>query len=62
MIVFPRAGVHRAATQANDDGQMLDADGALVFAGAAGGALEVGVMELNLPIRVSGEAGPNSLR
>ena len=40
--VFPRAGVYRAAAQADDDGQMLDADRALELAGAAGGALEGG--------------------
>ena len=41
VFVLPRTGVHRAAAQANDDGEMLDANGALVFAGAAGGALEI---------------------
>ena len=42
VIVFPRAGVDRAAAQADDDGEMLDADRALEFACAAGGALEGG--------------------
>ena len=40
VIVFPLAGVHRAAPQPDDDGQMLDAHRALELAGAAGGALE----------------------
>ena len=40
--VLPRAGVGGAAAQADDDGQVLDADRALEFAGAAGGALEGG--------------------
>ena len=44
VIVFPCAGVHGAAPQADDDGQMLDADRALEFAGAAGGALEGGFL------------------
>ncbi len=41
--VLPRAGVGGAAAQADDDGQVLDADRALVLAGAAGGALEGGL-------------------
>ena len=40
VIVFPLAGVHRAAAQADDHRQMLYADRTLEFAGAAGGALE----------------------
>ena len=40
MLVFPCAGVDRAATQADEDGQVLDADGALELAGAACGALK----------------------
>ena len=40
VIVFPLAGVHRAAPQPDDDGQVLDAHRALKLAGAAGGALE----------------------
>ncbi len=42
MLVFPGAGVDGSAAQADDDGEMLDADGALEFAGSAGGALEGG--------------------
>ncbi len=42
MVIFPCAGVHRAAAQTDDDRKMFDADGALVFAGPAGGALEIG--------------------
>src|SRR5665213_2515225 len=38
--VFPRASVGRAAPQANDYGQMLNADWALILAAPAGGALE----------------------
>jgi hypothetical protein len=38
--VFPLARVYRSAAKSDDDGQVLDADGALVFAGAAGGALK----------------------
>jgi hypothetical protein len=41
MIVFPRPRVHSTPAQANDDGQVLNADRALVFARAAGGALEI---------------------
>ena len=37
--VLPGAGVGGAAAQADEDGQVLDADGALVLARAAGGAL-----------------------
>ena len=48
VIVFPSAGVHRAAAQADDDGQMLNADRALEFAGAAGGALERGFLRVVL--------------
>ena len=44
MIVFPRACVDRAATEANDHGQVLDTDRALVFAGAAGCALKDGFL------------------
>ena len=40
VLVLPLAGVHRAAAQADDDGHVLDADGALEFAGSAGGALK----------------------
>ena len=36
--IFPGAGVRGASAQADDDGHMLDADRALEFAGAAGGA------------------------
>ena len=36
--VFPRAGVGGAAAQPDDDGQVLDADGTLELARAAGGA------------------------
>jgi hypothetical protein len=39
-IVFPLAGVDRAAAQPHDHGQVLDADRTLKLAGAAGGALE----------------------
>ena len=46
MIVFPRAGVDRAAAQADEDGQVLDADRALEFACAAGGALEGGFLRV----------------
>ena len=42
VVVLPGAGVGRAAAQADDDGHVLDADRALVLAGAAGGALEGG--------------------
>ena len=42
MFVFPSAGVHRAAAEADDDGEVFDTDRALVLACAAGGALEVG--------------------
>jgi hypothetical protein len=41
---FPLAGVGCAAAQADDDGDVLDADGALEFAGSAGGALEGGFL------------------
>ncbi len=44
IVVFPCAGVDRAAAQADQDGQMLDADRALELAGAAGGALEDGFL------------------
>ena len=44
VVVFPLAGVDRPAAQADDDGQMFDADGALEFAGSAGGALESGFL------------------
>ena len=44
VVVLPLAGVHRAAPQAHDDRQMLDAHRALKFAGAAGGALERGFL------------------
>src|SRR5579884_57951 len=44
VVVLPLAGVHRAAPQANDYGQVLDADRALVFAASAGGALERGLL------------------
>ena len=44
VIVFPLAGVHRAAPQADDHRQMLDANRTLKFAGAAGGALEGGFL------------------
>ncbi len=40
VIVFPCAGVHRAAAQADEDRQVLDAHGALELACTAGGALE----------------------
>ena len=40
VVVFPRAGVHRAAAQPDHDGQVLDAHRALELARAAGGALE----------------------
>ena len=43
--VFPGAGVGGAAAQADDDGQVLDADRALVLARAAGGAFEGGFQE-----------------
>ena len=43
--VFPRAGVGGAAAQADDDGQVLDADRALELAGAAGGAFVGGFQE-----------------
>ena len=48
VVVLPVAGVHRAAPQADDDGQMLDADRALEFARAAGGALERGFLRVVL--------------
>ena len=41
--VLPGAGVGCAAAQADEDGEVLDADGALEFAGAAGGAGEDGL-------------------
>ncbi len=44
VVVFPCAGVDRAAAQADEDGQVLDADRALELAGAAGGALEDGFL------------------
>ncbi len=44
VVVFPCAGVDRAAAQADEDGQVLDADGALELACAAGGALEDGLL------------------
>ena len=40
VVVFPLAGVDCATSEADDDRQMLDTDGALEFAGSAGGALE----------------------
>ena len=40
VVVFPGAGVDDAAAEADDYRQMFDADRALVFAGAAGGALK----------------------
>lgn len=40
MCVFPGSGIDCAAAEADEDGQVFNADGALVFAGAAGGALE----------------------
>ena len=40
VFVLPCAGVDRAAAQADDDGQVLDAHRALELAGAAGGALK----------------------
>ena len=44
VVVFPCAGVDRAAAQADEDGQVLDADRALELACAAGGALEDGLL------------------
>jgi uncharacterized metal-binding protein len=44
VAVFPCAGVDRAAAQADDDGDVLDADRALELACAAGGALEDGFL------------------
>ncbi len=44
MVIFPLAGVDCAAAEANDDGDVLDADGALELACAAGGALEDGFL------------------
>jgi len=41
--VLPRAGVGGAAAQADEDREVLDADRALEFAGAAGGAFEGGL-------------------
>ena len=46
VIVFPCAGVHRAAPQADDDGHMLDAHRALELARAAGGALKRGLLRV----------------
>ena len=46
VIVFPCAGVDRAAAQADEDGHVLDADRALEFACAAGGALEGGFLRV----------------
>ena len=43
VIVFPLAGVHRAAPQPDDHGQVLDPHRALEFAAAAGGALKRGL-------------------
>ena len=40
--VVPRSGVDGSAAEADEDGQVLDADRALVLAGSAGGALEGG--------------------
>ncbi len=48
VVVFPCAGVDRAAAQADEDGQVLDADRALELAGAAGGALEDGFLRVVL--------------
>src|SRR5579883_289349 len=44
VVVLPLPGVDRAAPQADDHGQVLDADRALVFAASAGGALERGLL------------------
>ncbi len=44
VVVFPCAGVDRAAAQADEDGHVLDADRTLELAGAAGGALEGGLL------------------
>ena len=46
VVVFPGAGVYCAAAQPNHDGHVLDADGALEFARAAGGALEDGFLRV----------------
>ena len=62
MLVFPCAGVYGAAAQTNDDGQMLDADRALVLACAAGGALEVGGDGVVLADDVLSDVGPRSFR
>ena len=48
VVVFPCAGVDRAAAQADQDGHVLDADRALELAGAAGGALEDGFLRVVL--------------
>ncbi len=46
VVVFPCAGVDRAAAQADEDGEVLDADRALELARAAGGALEDGLLRV----------------
>src|ERR1700679_3746194 len=46
VVVLPRAGVHSAAAQADDDGQMFNADRTLELACAAGGALEDGFLRV----------------
>ena len=44
VFVFPAARVYFAAAQPNDHGQMLNAYGTLIFAGAAGCALKYGFL------------------
>jgi hypothetical protein len=55
VAVFPLAGVHRAAAEPYDDRKVFDADRALIFARAAGGALERGFLrEMFAEERLSG--------
>ena len=48
VVVFPCAGVDGAPAEADEDGQVLDADGALELAGPTGGALEDGFLRVVL--------------
>jgi hypothetical protein len=48
MLVFPRTGVDRSATQTDEDGHVLNAHRALEFARSAGGALEDGLLRVVL--------------
>jgi len=46
--VFPRAGIYGSAAESDEDGDVFDADGALKLASAAGGALEDGLVGVEL--------------